>query len=98
MTGLCCSSQVLLDPEVPGFAEDTIFVAGDRVTTDLLAQPFSMGRNLLCIFSKKHIENPPEQKVRSNYALLYRQLHAIHDRASDAAMRQLKLPRAYLLC
>jgi glycerol-3-phosphate O-acyltransferase len=56
--------QVLLDPDVPGFAEDTIFVAGDRVTTDLLAQPFSMGRNLLCIFSKKHIENPPEQKVR----------------------------------
>ena len=23
-----------------------------------------MGRNLLCIFSKKHIENPPELKVR----------------------------------
>ena len=22
-----------------------------------------MGRNLLCIFSKKHIENPPELKV-----------------------------------
>merc|ERR1711871_1588217 len=37
-------------------------VAGDRVTTDLLAGPFSMGRNLLCIFSKKHIENPPELK------------------------------------
>ena len=54
--------SVLLDPVVPGFAESTIFVAGDRVTTDLLAQPFSMGRNLLCIFSKKHIENPPEQK------------------------------------
>ena len=54
--------SVLLDPIVPGFAEQTIFVAGDRVTTDLLAQPFSMGRNLLCIFSKKHIENPPELK------------------------------------
>ena len=61
--------SVLLDPEYPGFAEETIFVAGDRVTTDLLAQPFSMGRNLLCIFSKKHIENPPElksQKARHN--------------------------------
>lgn len=46
--------SVLLDPLFPGFAESTIFVAGDRVTTDLLAQPFSMGRNLLCIFSKKH--------------------------------------------
>jgi len=54
--------SVLLDPDHPGFAESAIFVAGDRVTTDLLAQPFSMGRNLLCIFSKKHIENPPELK------------------------------------
>jgi len=54
--------SVLLDPEYPGFAESCIFVAGDRVTTDLLAGPFSMGRNLLCIFSKKHIENPPELK------------------------------------
>jgi glycerol-3-phosphate O-acyltransferase len=61
--------SVLLDPTYPGFAESTIFVAGDRVTTDLLAGPFSMGRNLLCIFSKKHIENPPElksQKSRHN--------------------------------
>lgn len=54
--------SVLLDPIAPGFAEKTIFVAGDRVTTDLLAQPFSMGRNLLCIFSKKHLDNPPELK------------------------------------
>jgi len=54
--------SVLLDPKVPGFAEETIFVAGDRVTTDLLAMPFSMGRNLLCIFSKKHVDNPPELK------------------------------------
>uniref|UniRef100_A0A7S4F5M3 Phospholipid/glycerol acyltransferase domain-containing protein n=1 Tax=Chrysotila carterae TaxID=13221 RepID=A0A7S4F5M3_CHRCT len=61
--------SVLLDPLVPGFAESTIFVAGDRVTTDLLAMPFSMGRNLLCIFSKKHVDNPPElksQKTRHN--------------------------------
>ena len=32
------------------------------MTTDLLAMPFSMGRNLLCIFSKKHVDNPPELK------------------------------------
>jgi glycerol-3-phosphate O-acyltransferase len=54
--------SVLLDPIRPGFAEKTIFVAGDRVTTDMIAQPFSMGRNLLCIFSKKHVDNPPELK------------------------------------
>ena len=29
---------MLLDPLYPGFAENCIFVAGDRVTTDLLAQ------------------------------------------------------------
>ena len=56
--------SVLLDSDVPGFAEDTVFVAGDRVTTDLLAMPFSMGRNLLCIFSKKHVDNPPELKSK----------------------------------
>jgi len=54
--------SVLLDKKVPGFAEKTIFVAGDRVTTDLFATPFSMGRNLLCIYSKKHVDNPPELK------------------------------------
>jgi glycerol-3-phosphate O-acyltransferase len=58
--------SALLDPRQPGFAESTIFVAGDRVTTDLFAQPFSMGRNLLCIFSKKHIENPPELKAEKS--------------------------------
>jgi glycerol-3-phosphate O-acyltransferase len=56
----------LLDERRPGFAESTIFVAGDRVTTDLFAQPFSMGRNLLCIYSKKHIENPPELKAEKS--------------------------------
>eukprot|EP00310_Coccolithus_braarudii_P022115 CAMPEP_0183355582 /NCGR_PEP_ID=MMETSP0164_2-20130417/40968_1 /TAXON_ID=221442 /ORGANISM="Coccolithus pelagicus ssp braarudi, Strain PLY182g" /LENGTH=366 /DNA_ID=CAMNT_0025528731 /DNA_START=169 /DNA_END=1269 /DNA_ORIENTATION=+ len=56
--------SVLLDPISDGFAESTIFVAGDRVTTDLLAMPFSMGRNLLCIFSKKHVDNPPELKSK----------------------------------
>ena len=44
------------------FGRDTIFVAGDRVQTDAIAVPFSMGRDLLCIYSKKHIENPPELK------------------------------------
>ena len=38
-------------------------MAGDRVTTDVVAVPFSKARNLLCIFSKRHIENPPELKA-----------------------------------
>jgi glycerol-3-phosphate O-acyltransferase len=41
-----------------------IFVAGERVTTDPLPVPFSMGRNLLCIYSKRYIDHPPEEKAR----------------------------------
>ncbi|WP_420422179.1 1-acyl-sn-glycerol-3-phosphate acyltransferase [Simkania sp.] len=54
--------SVLLENHEPKFAENLIFVAGTRVTTDPLAIPFSMGRNLLCIHSKKYIDDPPEQK------------------------------------
>ena len=78
--------SVLLDPKYPGFAEQTIFVAGDRVTTDLLAGPFSMGRNLLCIFSKKHIENPPELKSEKCVRPHHQPLgwHRLERCASDA--------------
>jgi len=44
--------------------EKIVCVAGHRVTTDPLAIPFSMGRNLLTIYSKKHMDNPPEEKVQ----------------------------------
>lgn len=43
-------------------AEELIYVAGHKVTTDLLAIPFSMGRNLICIHSKKHIDADPDTK------------------------------------
>lgn len=43
-------------------AEDLVYVAGHKVTTDALAIPFSMGRNLICIHSKKHIDADPETK------------------------------------
>lgn len=54
--------SLLLEKTYPKLAEEMIFVAGHRVISDPLAIPLSLGRNLLCIFSKKHIENPPEQK------------------------------------
>ena len=41
-----------------------IYVAGERVITDPLAVPFSLGRNLLCIYSKRYIDHPPEQKMK----------------------------------
>ncbi len=34
-------------------SERLISVAGHRVTTDPVCMPFRMGRNLLCIYSKK---------------------------------------------
>jgi len=43
-------------------AENIVYVAGHKVTTDALAIPFSMGRNLICIHSKKHIDADPEMK------------------------------------
>ena len=43
-------------------AEDVVYIAGHKVTTDALAIPFSMGRNLICIHSKKHIDADPDMK------------------------------------
>lgn len=60
--------SLLLEKTHPTFGEKMIFVAGHRVISDPLAIPFSMGRNLLCIFSKKYIETSPEHKQE-------RQLH-----------------------
>lgn len=56
--------SLLLENTYPDFARDLIFVAGERVVTDPLAIPFSMGRNLLCIYSKRYIDNPPEDKLK----------------------------------
>jgi glycerol-3-phosphate O-acyltransferase len=51
--------------EMAGFTEEAdkvVYVAGHKVTTDPLAIPFSMGRNLICIHSKKHIDADPDTK------------------------------------
>ncbi len=55
--------SILLENSHPQLAGEMVFIAGHRVTTDPLAVPFSKGRNLLCIYSKKHIEDPPELKA-----------------------------------
>ncbi len=56
--------SILLEDSFPAFAEKLIFVAGERVITDPLAAPISMGCNLLCIYSKRYIDCPPEQKLK----------------------------------
>lgn len=55
--------SIVLEKDYPLISDEIIFVAGDRVLTDPLAVPFSLGRNLLCIYSKRHIDNPPEKKA-----------------------------------
>jgi len=56
---------LLLEDINPKFASDIIFVAGERVLTDPLAIPFSLGCNLLCIYSKKYMDQQePEERLR----------------------------------
>lgn len=54
--------SLLLEKTDPKLATDIVFVAGHRVITDPMAIPMSLGRNLLCIYSKKHMSHPPEEK------------------------------------
>lgn len=54
---------LLLQERFPLIAQSLIFVAGHKVTHDPMSIPYSLGHNLLCIYSKRHIENPPERKA-----------------------------------
>ena len=53
----------MLEAVAPRLAHEVIYVAGDRVVTDALCKPFSMGRNLFCVHSKKHMDDVPELKA-----------------------------------
>lgn len=55
--------SLLLEEKHPKLAHEMIFVAGERVLTDPLAVPFSLGCNLLCIYSKRYIDTPAEKKL-----------------------------------
>lgn len=46
------------------FCENIIFMAGDRVRNDPLVSPFSAGRNLLTVYSKKHMKDEPALRDR----------------------------------
>lgn len=56
--------SLLLEKSSPELASDMVFVAGHRVITDPMAIPMSLGRNLLCIYSKKHTAHPPTEKSK----------------------------------
>jgi len=68
---LFANHQIEADPQViyallttacKALIPHLIFVAGERVLIDPIAVPFSLGCNLLCIYSKRYIDHPPEQK------------------------------------
>ena len=52
-----------VEPYSRKLSQEMISIAGHRVTEDPLAIPFSRGCNLICIYSKKYIEHPPEEKA-----------------------------------
>lgn len=60
--------SLLLEPRFEKLAREMIFVAGDRVLKDPIAVPFSRGRNLLCIYSKRYFDqiNSKEEILRHN--------------------------------
>ena len=56
---LCATGPPLPCPALPCPAPaGVIYVAGDRVVTDALCKPFSMGRNLFCVHSKARLRTP----------------------------------------
>jgi glycerol-3-phosphate O-acyltransferase len=59
--------SILLENSYPDIASKIIYVAGERVINDPLAVPFSKGCDLLCIYSKKYIDNPPELKEEKQF-------------------------------
>ncbi len=71
--------SLLLEKSYPQFVEKIIFVAGERVISDPLAIPLSMGCDLLCIYSKKHISEDPKLKINQQ----------LHNRKTMDLMRQL---------
>ncbi|KAK9806373.1 hypothetical protein WJX72_012050 [[Myrmecia] bisecta] len=73
---------LLLEHTHPNLATDVIYVAGDRVVTDPLCKPFSMGRNLFCVHSKKRLDDIPElkaQKIATNRRTLTAMARALNE-------------------
>lgn len=74
--------SLLLEKTDPKLASDMVFIAGHRVISDPMAIPMSLGRNLLCIYSKKHMLHPPEekaQKISHNQRTLKQMLELLNE-------------------
>lgn len=50
-------------------SKEIIFIGGHKIRVDPLSKPFTASANILCVYSKKYIENPPhlkEEKIAFN--------------------------------
>jgi len=56
--------HLLLDKEFSYLSKHITFIAGDRVLTDALAVPISLGLNLFSVYSKKYFHIYPQQKSK----------------------------------
>jgi glycerol-3-phosphate O-acyltransferase len=68
--------HLLLRDQHDALAAGFRFMAGERVQRDPIATPFSIGRRLVCVYSRRHLDHPPErreEKLRHN-ALAMRKL------------------------
>ncbi len=68
---LLSNHQTETDPQImlrllethPYLIDQLIFIAGEKVVTDPVAVPFSLGCNLICIYSRRHIDHDPATKA-----------------------------------
>ncbi|GAB4815594.1 hypothetical protein N2152v2_002640, partial [Parachlorella kessleri] len=86
---------LMLEAAFPRLATDVIYVAGDRVITDALCKPFSMGRNLFCVHSKEHVIDVPERSRRKpkhmdDFPELKSEKQAMNRRTLKAMQTELK--------
>jgi glycerol-3-phosphate O-acyltransferase len=54
---------ILTEEKYKSFSDLITYVAGERVVTDALAVPFSLGTNLFCVYSKKYFDVYPDRKA-----------------------------------
>jgi len=74
--------QLMLTPYCADLAKEMVFVAGHRVTSDPMAVPFSLGTNLICVYSKRHIDAVPElrlQRTEHNVQSMQRLLELLQE-------------------
>lgn len=83
---------LMLEKTHPRIATDVHYVAGDRVVSDPLCKPFSMGRNLFCVHSKKHMNDDPalrDEKTKTNRQTLVSLSRRLNKVRSSSTERQL---------